>query len=194
MLHRKELLVNCLLLWTNFSVSLIYTVFTESFDGNSWKEPLEVSGPTRCSKQANLERVVQSSFEYVQERRFCNISGPLYQYLTTLIVSKFFQISNGGIPHAATCIVMSHPFSGQLQDAFSSICRKPAIRQLKTRVMFSLSLLFLHLIKPTCLSCSYSQLQDYKKTVQLWSRWSRFRSSTVHLNTKFVWVCSEWWL
>lgn len=138
-------------------------MFTESFDGNSWKEPLEVSGPTCCSKQAKLERVVQSRFEYVQERRFCNISGPLYQYLTTLIVSKFFQIPNGGIAHAATCIVMSHPFSGQLQDAFSSICLKPAIRQLKTRVMSSLSLLFLHLIKPTSLSCSYSQLQDYKK-------------------------------
>lgn len=55
----------CLLLWTNFSFSLIYAAFTASLNGISWKEPLEVSGPTHGSKQAKPEQVVQSSFEYV---------------------------------------------------------------------------------------------------------------------------------
>ena len=103
----------------------------------------KVSDPTHCCKQAKLEQVVQSGFECVQERRLCNLSGPLCQYLNNLTLNMLFQISNGGIPHATACVFMS---------AFSSDCPKPAIRQSKTTVMSSLSLPFQHLSKPTSLS------------------------------------------
>lgn len=139
-------------------------MFTELLNGITWKEALEVSGPTHCSKQAKLEQVVQSSFEYVQE---CDFSVPLYQYLTTLIVNKFFQISTGGVPHAATCIVRSNPLApSALNQPLGSWRQSCFSWTLSFNMWTRLSQLLL-----------FSDAWLPKNPMRLWSQWSQFNSN-----------------
>lgn len=118
----------------------------EGTSGGLWSNPLLQAGQARagclvkfwiCARKETLQPLWSPVFEHPNSWQV------------------FPNISWGNTPCCSLhCYVSS----------FSSICLKPAIRQLETTIMSSLSLLFLHLHNPTFLSCSYSQLQDYQKT------------------------------
>lgn len=102
------------------------------------KIPLELSCLIPCSQQSCRSRLtqgcIQLSFKSLQGWRCYNLSGSLFQCLTTLPTAKSFFLYQAGISHLPTCI---HPLVRPLYTAETSRASSSLycpMRQLQTGI------------------------------------------------------------
>ena len=79
-----------------------------------YKGSLEVSNPISCLRHIQLVQVpqghVQSSYEYIPGWRFHNFCQLLFQYLTTILVKKYFLTFVCNLQFSIMCpLPLSYP-------------------------------------------------------------------------------------